>query len=256
MQSQALHNAQAELAARRPKRNNPAPVAAIIPAAIGAPPTADEADAPANGSPAVLSDLDLNWHPMVAVAAQAARAWQHRRRAQQAAGQKVNASLVLISTAVPGDVNRTGYGCGKTHIARACLWSSHYAIDGQPVAPAGRFFMAADIINRLDGETHPSGELADTEIVVVDDVGAEGFLPYIGQDEHKQSLERTARYFKLLDYCWASGKSLIVTGNLSLDQLAAHIGGRAWSRLMQMAPAGFMIDLSGVPDYRRKAGGR
>lgn len=256
--NQQLANAQADLLARRPKQNSrlPAPIAAILTQAASPATPSDIAPVAAAAAPALLADLDPDWHPLVEVAVQAARAWQNRRRAQIAAGRKPNASLVLLSTAVPGDITRTGYGCGKTHIARACLWSVAYVMDGQPIAPAGKFFVAGDIINRLDGETHASNEVADASIVVVDDVGAEGFIPFVSQDEYKQALERHARYFKLVDYCYSSGVSLIITGNLSLDALAAHVGGRTWSRLLQMAPAGFMVNLSGVPDYRRKAGGR
>lgn len=260
--SHDLLNAQAELMTRRPRRNGPSavgplPMAEIIGRAVSAPQPPQEVEVHPDAAPARLDELDLSWHSMVATAVAAARTWQQRRRQQAVAGQKQNASLILVSTAVAGDVNRSGYGCGKTHIARACLWSIAYVIDGQPIAPAGKFFMAGDLVNRLDGETHASAEIADAEIVVIDDAGdTEGLIPFVRQDERTQIVERQARYFKLIDYCYAAGVSLIITGNLTLDALARHVGGRAWSRLLEMAPAGQMIDLTGVPDYRRKAGGR
>lgn len=253
-----LMQAQADLMTRRPKHNSqPQPLAGMVEKALTAVPLPDDTPTAYNGAePPRLGDLDLSWHPLVATAVGAARNWQQRRRAQIAAGQKPTASLVLLSTPVPGDIDRTGYGCGKTHIARACLWSISYIVDGLAIAPAGKFFMAGDIINRLDGETHASNEISGAKIVVIDDVGAEGLIPYIRQDEKTQAAEREARYFKLVDYCYSAGVSLIITGNLSLDALADRIGGRAWSRLLQMAPAGCMVNLSGVPDYRRRAGGR
>lgn len=262
MQNTNLMQAQADLMTRRPQRNGsqPQPIAAVIASrktAFALPdiPEADNTDAV--GSLARLTDLDTSWHPLVATAVGAARDWQRRRLGQIAAGEKPNASLVLVSSPVPGDINRTGYGCGKTHIARACLWSISHVMDGIPIAPAGKFLMAGDIINRLDGENHASNEIGGAEIVVVDDAGsAEGMIPFIRQDDHIQALERHARYFKLVEYCYSSGISLIITSNSTLDELAAHVGGRAWSRLLQMAPAGYMVNLSGVPDYRRKAGGR
>lgn len=254
--------AQADLLTRRPRKDGsgaaqPRPVAEIVARAISTPQPPPEAALPADVAPARLDDLDLSWHPLVGTAVAAARSWQQRRRQQAAAGQKTNASLILVSTAVPGDINRSGYGCGKTHVARACLWSIAYVIDGEPVAPAGKFFMAGDIINRLDGETHASNELAGAPVVVVDDAGdTEGLIPFVRQDDRSQALERQARYFKLIDYCYSAGVSLIITGNLTLDALASHVGGRAWSRLLEMAPAGQMVDLTGVPDYRRQTGGR
>jgi len=258
MQTQQLINAQADLMHRRPNRNGrqPQPLAAILPQAVQAPPEADEF-APERTVPmARLDELDADWHPLVGTAVTAARAWQQRRRQQAASGEKTHASLILVAAAVPGDIQRTGYGCGKTHVARACLWSIAYLTDGHPIAPAGKFFLAESLINRLDGEVPIQAILNDAPIVVVDDVGAEGVIPFIRQDDASQAGERQARYFKLVDYCLSAGISLIITGNLVIPALARHVGGRAWSRLMLMAPVGSMVDMTGVPDYRRQAGGR
>lgn len=202
----------------------------------------------------MLKDLDANWHPKVAQAVEMARSWQQRRREQAAAGLPKNASMVLLATAVPGDLNRTGYGCGKTHIATAALWSECLMLDDEPVAPVGKFFMAEQIIANLDGDTPAGAEIGDAPILVVDDVGAEGVIPFVSTVRQEQ--ERHSRYFKLVDYCYKRGVSLVVTGNLTISELAAHIGGRAWSRLLQMAASGFILDMTGVPDYRRRAGGR
>lgn len=258
MQTQELVNAQAALMRRRPHRNGsqPQPLAAILPQATQAPPETDEF-APERTVPmARLDELDTNWHPLVGTAVSAARAWQQHRRQQAANGEPPNASLILVATAVPGDIQRTGYGCGKTHVARACLWSIAYMVDGHPLAPAGKFFLAESLINRLDGEVPIQAILNDAPIVVVDDVGAEGVIPFVKQDDKSQTEERQARYFKLVDHCLNRGVSLILTGNLSIHDLARHVGGRAWSRLLQMAPAGSMVDMTGVPDYRRQVGGR
>ena len=40
------------------------------------------------------------------------------------------------------------------------------------------------------------------------------------------------------------------------SDLARHVGRRAWSRLMQMCPRGYIVSLWSVPDYRRRLGGR
>jgi hypothetical protein len=253
----ALQNAQQDLLARRPNHNGPKPLSAIAKTAVAAPPAASEDPKPERTVPlARLGELETDGRPLLTTAIKAARAWQKRRREQAAAGQPANASLVLLATAVPNDRDRTGYGCGKTHIARACLWSEAYMVGDTPIAPAGRFFLAADILARLDGETRASDEVGDAPIIVLDDVGAEGVIRYVRQDHETQTAERHARYFKLLDFCCTAGKGVIITGNLRPDDLAAHIGGRAWSRLMQMAPAGYIVDLTGTPDYRRHSSGR
>lgn len=207
----------------------------------------------------VLGDLDTSWHPRVAEAVSMARKWQARRRRQSetqqvSPWQKVNASMVLLATKVDGDSSRTGYGCGKTHVALAALWSICYMLDNEPIAPAGRFFVAADLITNLDGDTPIRAEIGDSPIVVIDDVGAEGQIKYIGAGQ--QEGERHSRYFRLINHCYENNVSMIITANLTADGLAQHIGGRAWSRLLEMAPTGFMLDMTGVPDYRRRTGGR
>lgn len=257
MNSFDLQQANENLMTRRPARREPLPLAAILEKPMQtAVPEPLEPVIEIDKIPARLNELDTTWHPAVKTAVSAARKWQIRRRVQVANNRRAYASLVLVAKGVTGDINCTGYGCGKTHIARSCLWSIAYLMDGEPIAPVGKMFLAEEIINRLDGETQASNELSDAPIIVIDDVGAEGLIPFVRQDEHIQAGERHARYFKLLDYCYNAGISVIITGNLTLDALATHVGGRAWSRLLEMAPAGFMIDMTGVPDYRRRQSGR
>lgn len=197
-----------------------------------------------------LDQLDTAHHRMVAVAVNAAREWARRRETEP------GASLVLVASPVKDDDDRTGYGCGKTHIARACLHIDCLCRVDEggtmiPIAAAGRFFDANDIIQRLDADTMARGVIGNAPTVVVDDVGTEQTIPYTaGQD---QAHERQRRYFKLVNHCYQQGISLIITGNLTVNALAERIGGRAWSRLQEMAPRGFVLDLTGVSDWRRRA---
>jgi DNA replication protein DnaC len=204
-----------------------------------------------------LDTLDTS-HPQVADAIQAARDWQARQR-----DGYLDASLILSGP----------YGTGKTHIARAILWSITDGPDGHPGAavPAGRFFLANDLILAMAtvqdkflgivSPPHPAVIVGTAPIVVIDDVGGEQDIPFIGASEIKQSGERHARYFRFVDYCYTNMTALIVTTNLSLkdgnrSQFANHIGGRAYDRLSEMAPAGFMVGLDGVPSWRMKKSGR
>lgn len=203
-----------------------------------------------------LSDLDTSWHPRVRIAVDAAKSWATRRRSHP------NAALVLLSEALTdedgnADIERTGYGCGKTHIAEACLWAeAFFDEDGTPVAPAGRFFSASRILANLSGGADVGAEIGGAKIIVIDEIGDEGFLPFIKQDAENQAFERQARYRALIDFCYKNGVSVVITSNLSAEGLAAHIGGRAWDRLMQMAPAGFIVNMTGVPSWRLKESGR
>lgn len=259
-----LHLANKQLYALRPKRKPAAePVAAIVRRVASQPvvdtlPPSDQRQTEFVG----LDSLDTSHHPKLKTAVAAARAWQQRRREQRASGLTANASLVLTSTAVEGDPNRTGYGVGKTHIAKACLWAEALFDGDEPVAPAGKLFDARRILSVLADGT-PQDEIGGASIVCIDDVGAEGYLQYVKQTDEGQAYELQARYFTIINYCYQRGVSLIITSNLPLASkkegaktLADHIGGRAWSRLLEMAPTGYLLDLTGVPDYRKKVSGR
>lgn len=196
---------------------------------------------------ASLKDLDKS-HPLVTAAVEMVYRWRDRKQAGHD-----DASLVLCGP----------YGTGKTHIARAVLWSMCYTVDDSPVAPMGKFFHASDLLLKLSptktewGGTEvprPGDFIGNIPILVIDDVGSEQAIPFVAKDD--QASELQARYFRVIDYCYQWKISLVITSNLSIPQLEAHIGGRCWDRLCEMAPKGFMADLTGVPSWRQKESGR
>lgn len=160
-------------------------------------------------------------------------------------------------------------------LARVILWSIVDCAkdkDGLELeiteVPAGRFFLASDLLLALgpviDHETQtqsasrPSHLLGTAPLVVVDDVGGEGVIPFV-KGEY-QDHERHARYFRFIDHCYTTGISVVITTNLRADgrecQLSEHLGGRAWDRLLEMCPVGSIVNLWNVPSWRKKAGGR
>lgn len=210
------------------------------------------------GNPAVaqaarLSELDTS-HPTVALAVAAARQWAERMKESNERGP----SLILSGP----------NGTGKTHIARSILWSiTTVAVDSDGSAmpgsrrPRGRFYHAGELLAALGPDDEMGGALTavghvigSAPVVIIDDVGAEGTLAYV-KGEYQEH-ERQMRYFRIVDWAYANGVPLVLTTNLSLQTLAAHVGPRVWDRLMEMAPAGQMVDMSGVPSWRVKAGGR
>ena len=202
-----------------------------------------------------LNTIDVT-NPAVADAIKQARAWADRKR-----NGYMDASYIISGP----------YGTGKTHIAKAILWSIVDEVPGHPdsAAPAGRFYLANDLLLKLaarqdnvTGLVHPvrtSSLIGNAPIVVIDHLGGQPVLGFVAGPD--QEHERHARYFRFVDYCYTDMVSVIITTNLSLDGLqesdfARHIGGRAFDRLSEMAPKGFMIGLDGVPSWRRKEGGR
>ena len=202
-----------------------------------------------------LGDLDTS-HPLVANAVQKAYDWRDRKR-----DGYEDASLILSGP----------NGTGKTHIARAIWWSRSYQPEGVAgyETPIDKFIMASDLLlqltptrNEHDLDVIPRiasliGE--GPEMVIVDDIGKEQSLPYVGADA--QATERRARFFRFFDHCYGKKISVIVTTNLSLahgrdSEFSQYIGVASFDRLSEMAPSGFMVGLQGVPSWRVKQSGR
>lgn len=250
-----LLKANSELLKRQMANGTPKHIADLATAVLNTAPNEPEARIPPSEQVTVgrtvqratLGDLDTS-HPMMSEAVAIVRKWADRKREGHD-----DASLVLCGP----------YGTGKTRIARAALWSICYTVDDTPVAPMGKFFHAADLLLKLSptktewGGTEvprPAEFIGNVPIVVIDDVGSEQEIPFVAKDG--QIAEIQARYFRVMDYCYQFNISLILTSNLSIPQLQAHLGGRCWDRLSQMAPKGFMFDLTGVPSWRQKESGR
>jgi DNA replication protein DnaC len=210
-------------------------------------------------------------HPEMLMAVKAIRAWAKAWPEWNAAWKAGNRSLRAPSLVFVGP-----FGTGKTLLARVILWSmvecatDEFGMDIDLTAvPRGRFFTAGDLLLEMaahqDHESkvvvpaRPGLLLGNAPLIVIDDIGAEGSIPFLrGED---QEHERHFRYRQVIDYCYENGVSVIITSNLPLrpgdkKTLAEHIGGRAWDRLLQMCPRGSMVELWGVPSWRARAGGR
>lgn len=121
----------------------------------------------------------------------------------------------------------------------------------------GRLLDATELM-RLVGDQQPLGLVLGRErVIVVDDAGTEDFsTPTYTPSEESVRPVRHNRYGRFFEYCSRAGKHVIVTSMTPLlageEVNPAFIdifGSKGFSRLLQMA-GGYMVDLSGLPDYR------
>lgn len=158
-------------------------------------------------------------------------------------------------------------GTGKTTIAENLMRPFREVLtpvdaDGRPdpdLAPVevlnGRLIDAGDLLRLMGDEDLDLGRaLGNARIIVVDDAGYEE----IGwSNERTETIKRQKRYGRFFDHCYRHGIHVIVTTMTPLwqgDQIHPEIldifGPKAFSRLYAMTGEEFMIDLTGLPDYR------
>lgn len=163
-------------------------------------------------------------------------------------------------------------GIGKTHIARAVVSSFSHVVgewafmDDQPqfsLEKKARLFTARELINQLGGdEMRPVWEIVPTYVgaLVIDDLGREGYLDYVKADQ--QAAEKQARYFHLINHIYQRQQqnrypvSLFITTNLDEAGCKELLGEANWSRLLELCPRGYIVELSGLDDYRPIKSGR
>lgn len=173
---------------------------------------------------------------------------------------KSGLSLIMVAEGIPGDLERTGYGCGKTTLATVIHHANFGYVhdwhwnDGKSInfIQHGRFFEARELMALFDQSDYEPGRMAMNfgNLLVIDDVGREGSLRWEKRDVDSQDAERQNRYYNIINTCYQRDVGVVITSNLSSRQLAATVGGAAWSRLLQMAPKKYRINMTGIPDMR------
>lgn len=98
-------------------------------------------------------------------------------------------------------------------------------------------------------ESHIMLDLFDCDLLVIDDLGAER----LSGKENEWVIDIL---FSILNEAIESGRfAIAISTNLTSEDIKARYGDRNYSRLIQLAtehPHGFMINLVGTPDFRKK----
>ena len=171
---------------------------------------------------------------------------------------KPGQALLMIASEVAGDSGCTGFGCGKTTLAKIAHYANAgtYWVPDEPgtfwVRPYGTMYEAREVMALFDRDNFDlKRTFADFgNLVVIDDVGREGSLRWERRDPELQAQEKRDRYYNIIDYCYENKVSLILTSNMTSRELAEFLGGASWSRLLQMAPKSNRLNLTGLPDMR------
>lgn len=162
---------------------------------------------------------------------------------------------MIITASDTGHLNETGYGCGKTTLARSAYTAFrrvNSSGESSYVIKRGLFFTSRTAMQLFDSdEDDLKLRLRNIRpLLVIDDVGREGTLRWEKRDEVQQLREKQNRYYYLINLCYVNKIGLFITTNLTSLELAKFLGGASWSRLLEIVPRDYRINLSGVRDMR------
>lgn len=173
-------------------------------------------------------------------------------------------SMMIIASSVDGDRDRTGYGCGKTTLAnivyRACstiqsvAYPEDYVIENPEfwIQPIGRLYTSKAIMSLFDGDSEESqyNVMQIKGMLIIDDLGREGSLKWEKRDPESQLEEKQNRYYTIINRCYEKKIPVVITSNLTSREMASFLGGASWSRLLQMVPEKYRINMTGIRDMR------
>ncbi len=151
----------------------------------------------------------------------------------------------------------TGYGVGKSHLAKAaiqylqtCYWEDRLGIrkSRKPV-----FLNAVEMLSRIKDCWNMKGRSVDAlfeewvdDALVLDDFGKQ----YVKGESSAWGAEQ---FYRLIDGIYQSGQSLLVTSNLTPEEMLTALGGASASRLLELTggPQGW-VNMSALPDWRSR----
>lgn len=196
-----------------------------------------------------FEELQRGRHPDFDLAHSRTREWAY------ATSRLEQRALVLWSS--PGQVSDTvtGYGCGKTALAKAAWRFLRGVLNSRGEAQPALLLNAVSMFNDIKdcyAKSSPTTPLFDDWTrgnLILDDLGKEAVNNRAWAQETMYAILN-----RMVERKW----SLLITTNLDPVALEALLGGASWSRLLGMAGGqggSVFVDMSAVPDYRLVQGG-
>lgn len=173
-------------------------------------------------------------------------------------------SMILVASSVDGDLDRTGYGCGKTTLANIIRTECHdvrfvvndYGYSDMAstfwVESIGKIYTSKDLMALFDesADAVDHAILGIKGMLIIDDLGREGSLRWEKRDPALQLEEKQNRYYTVINHCYERKIPIVITSNLTSREMASFLGGASWSRLLQMTPKQYRINMTGIRDMR------
>jgi DNA replication protein DnaC len=175
------------------------------------------------------NSFESDRHPDLIKAVKTIREWYNERI-------EVGGALVLAG----------GYGCGKTHLARAIL---------RMYGPFAHFLYEPEFIASIQDTYSGNGSeariyrmIASHKLLIIDDLGA-----YEVSEKSERWLQNI--YQRLLNNRFEQGKATLITTNLDdgTGDLRYRLGEKCYDRLLgALEHTRFYVNLFDVPSYRAR----
>lgn len=178
------------------------------------------------------------------IAFRAVKSWTYRTF------EGLGTALVLWSSAKVGR-EANGYGNGKTMLAKCAANALYETLKTKLGLKdiSGVFTTTADFLSSVKNsyDDHSTakyfGQLKMARFLILDDFGTEYFTDLGWMQE---------QFFKVLNFAYDTKQPLLMTSNLTIEEMQDRLGGKNWSRLYGLARNGQnFVNMSAIPDQRK-----
>lgn len=189
-------------------------------------------------------------YPAAKRALEAVKAWAMDAHAGAGRGLVLWASV----QGVTGNKG-TGYGNGKTLLAKLAANALYSTMTistpgGELQDRSGILITTEQYKDAIIGsyESHSTAEymrqFRKARFLIIDDFGTENVKPdSLGWWQEQ--------LYKIFNYAYDARQPLLITSNMTPDEMQARMGGKNWSRVFGLCQAAGFVNMSEIPDQRR-----